>query len=103
VGLGCGVTQIVARAARRLAVRQAEFESRLGAPEEALYRAESKRGQQEWYSTSSKYIYINILCLLNECKNKQIKRVAAGHQTFNFKPYPSCWTVPGLICGRLTG
>jgi hypothetical protein len=37
---GCGVAQTVAR---RLAVRQAEFESRFGAPEEALYRAEAMR------------------------------------------------------------
>jgi hypothetical protein len=34
------VTQMVAR---RLAVRQAEFESRLCTPEEALYRADAMR------------------------------------------------------------
>jgi hypothetical protein len=44
VASGCGAAQIIAL---RLAVRKAEFESRLGTSEEALYRAE--------YSTSSIY------------------------------------------------
>jgi hypothetical protein len=51
--LGCGVAQIVAR---WLAVRQARgFESRLGIPEEALYRAESNEDNK---SGALRVVYI---------------------------------------------
>jgi hypothetical protein len=58
-----------------------KFESRLGTPEEALYRAESNEDNK---SGALRVVYIKILyvCSINV---KKIKRVAACHQTFKKK------------------
>jgi hypothetical protein len=76
---GCGVAQIVAH---RLAVRQARVRISArhpyrGGPLPSGCNEDNKSG-------TLRVVYINIVCLLDYCKNKS-KRVAACHQTFEKK------------------
>jgi hypothetical protein len=67
------VAQIVAR---RLAVRQ--FRSRLGTPEEALYREESNEGNK---SGSLRVVYIIVyVCSINEKTNTKSGSVPTNLQ-----------------------
>jgi hypothetical protein len=63
--LGCGVAQSVAR---RLAEWQAEFESRLGIPQAALFLAEAMRRSRV---TLDEYYIQNIVCMLVNVKRKK--------------------------------